>query len=270
MRRDDDNSPFVRPWTLAAAGFVIMTAAYTLVFTLTGDDPFGRNLIDALINVTPLTACSIGAFALNRALLLRLPTLAQWPLHLLAALVFATTWYFLVTVLLGWRDGDFTSRFSVRPFSSIAYIWQVFQGATLYALVVATALIVELRERLASSAKTDADEPGSSAAERLLIRGEEDWTSVAVDDIVSVTRAGDYAQIVAGGQRHLVRRSLAELLDQLPPERFLRVHRSHLINLDAFESAESIGGGRLRIHLRGGEQVETSRSGAQAFRKRAG
>jgi len=43
-----------------------------------------------------------------------------------------------------------------------------------------------------------------------------------------------------------------------------------LINLNALESAESIGGGRLRARFRGDVLVETSRAGAKLLRDRSG
>jgi DNA-binding LytR/AlgR family response regulator len=75
---------------------------------------------------------------------------------------------------------------------------------------------------------------------------------------------------VTSSDAHLTRKSLAELERQLPDRRFVRVHRSHLISLDALETAEPIGGGRMRVRLKGGLQIDTSRGGARLLRQRAG
>lgn len=93
---------------------------------------------------------------------------------------------------------------------------------------------------------------------------------MAVDDIVCIERAGDYTQLLTARGRYLTRKSLAQLERELPAERFVRVHRGHLIHLDALESAEPIGSGRLRARLTGNVQVDTSRTGARLLRERAG
>lgn len=260
---------------LGAAFLLALLVIYTLVIMLSTGHPAVSAFLDALMNVVPLAVIAVGALALNRRILFRWRPVLQLPMQVMTALLFAALWYFSVTVLLAWKAGDFNAAFSVRPFPSPAFAWQMFQGVTLYALVVSLAIIEQLQQRLAASAadrcestkmEQDLDRSGP---ERLLVRTDDEWTTIGLKDIISASRAGDYVQIVTVDQRHLVRRSLAELLKQLPADRFMQIHRSHLINLDALESAESIGGGRLRVRLQGGLQIETSRNGAQRLRRHA-
>jgi hypothetical protein len=257
---------------LGLAAMVALAACYTLVFVMTGEDSWASALLDALINVMPIGLWGALFFELNRRWLLdrRLPV--QIPLQLVCAFAFAFVWYFSVTILLGWRAGDFASSFSVRPFASIAFVWQMFQGAVTYMLVAALALVDRLAAALRDARAADpVDVEAAPASERrILVRGEDGLLAVAVDEIAAIERAGDYVQLITADGRHLTRRSLAELERQLPGESFIRVHRSCLINLAAFEAAESIGGGRMRIRLRGGVAIDTSRSGARALRERAG
>ena len=253
--------------TAFVCGVLILIVCYTLVFLLTvgSNISIGNALLDALINVGALALWSLAAWWFNLRVLLGFSLKWQWLVQSVTAFAYAFAWYFSVTVLLGWRAGDFAGSFSVRPFSNVAFIWQTFQGLTVYALVVALAVIQLLWSR---QQRLQAAEP-TIHHNRLLVRGEDEFVSVLIDDILSIERAGDYAQIVTPKHRHLTRKSLAELERQLPQGRFIRVHRGHLINLDALESVESIGGGRMRVHLSGGISVETSRSGAQILRKYA-
>ena len=249
-----------------AALLLLLLVCYTVVFIMSsgGRMPIGDAVVAALINVGALALWGLAAWWLNTRVLLRLRPAWQGVLQPACAFVYAFLWYFTVTVLLGWRDGNFTGAFSVQPFSSVAFIWQTFQGLTVYALVVALAVI----QLLWTQRQARQSDP-SNAAKRLLVRSEDEFVSVQVSDILCIERAGDYAQIVTSSQCHLTRKSLAELERQLPPGRFIRVHRAHLINLDALESVESIGGGRLRVFLGGGRSVDTSRSGAQTLRRHA-
>ena len=253
------------PVTRALIGGVgLLVLCYLAVFMITPDgrDTLGESLLGAIINVAALLFWGSLAWWINLRGLLDRPLAWQALAHPLLGFAFAVAWYFSVTVLLGWRQGGFGGTFTVLPFSYVAFVWQVFQGLTLYALIVALALLKR---------RPDAPQPTRDAGPaRLLVRSDDEFVSVPVDDIVCIERAGDYAQLVTTRGRHLTRKSLAELERQLPPHRFLRVHRSHLIHLDKLESAEPIGSGRFRAHLGDGVYVDTSRAGAKLLRERAG
>lgn len=259
----------IRLGYLALAGLAV---CYTVVFVITTGDTWSSALLDAAINVVPIALWGGVFFAFNRRWILHRRLAVQAPVHVAAAAAFATLWYFTVTILLGWRDGDFAGSFSVRPFSSIAFVWQMFQGIVTYALVAALALIDLLVSALRDASKGSEASTADDAPpdRRILVRVDDELVPVAVEDIVCIERAGDYAQLVTTNRRHLTRKSLAELERQLPTHGFVRVHRAHLINLDALEAAEPIGGGRMRVRLRGGIEVDTSRNGGKALRERAG
>lgn len=50
------------------------------------------------------------------------------------------------------------------------------------------------------------------------------------------------------------------------PAKFLRVHRSTIVNFDHLSRAEPAGGGRMLAHMATGESVQVSRAGAQLLR----
>jgi len=62
--------------------------------------------------------------------------------------------------------------------------------------------------------------------------------------------------------------TLAEFEATLDARRFVRVHRSRIVNLDIVERAEPAGAGRLLLHLQTGESVSTSRTGARLLKSR--
>jgi two-component system LytT family response regulator len=55
----------------------------------------------------------------------------------------------------------------------------------------------------------------------------------------------------------------------MPMEIFFRANRSQIINLGHVETMENWFSGNLKVHLRGGNQVEISRRQATSFRERA-
>lgn len=80
---------------------------------------------------------------------------------------------------------------------------------------------------------------------------------------------GDYAEVHAASGAYLLHISLSELLERLDPKRFQRVHRSHVVNLDAVQHLRAHEDRRLRIVLRNGSEVVASRAASEELRKLA-
>lgn len=89
---------------------------------------------------------------------------------------------------------------------------------------------------------------------------------VAADDIEWVQAAGNYANLHVRGKVYPLRSTLAELESRLDASRFLRVHRSHLVNVDRIASIEPLDSGDARIHLHDGTIVPCSRRQREPLR----
>lgn len=89
---------------------------------------------------------------------------------------------------------------------------------------------------------------------------------VAADDIEWVQAAGNYANLHVRGKVYPLRSTLAELESRLDAARFLRVHRSHLVNVDRIASIEPLDSGDARIHLHDGTVVPCSRRHREPLR----
>ena len=61
--------------------------------------------------------------------------------------------------------------------------------------------------------------------------------------------------------------SLTELAARLDPERFIQVHRSHIVNLDAVRLLRPHDDRRLLLVLVNGEEIVASRSTSELLRK---
>ncbi len=101
---------------------------------------------------------------------------------------------------------------------------------------------------------------------RVLARDGDSMVPVIVADIVRVSAADDYSMLHVGARSHLVSVGLGGLAKRLDPERFVRVHRSHLVNLDHVVRVSPHDERRLLVRLSDGSEIVTSRSGAQLLR----
>jgi len=77
----------------------------------------------------------------------------------------------------------------------------------------------------------------------------------------------DYVAVHAAGHSHLKHQTLSELSETLDPERFVRVHRSYLVNVDRIARVELIAKDQRVIILRDGKQLPVSRSGHERLRE---
>jgi two-component system LytT family response regulator len=103
------------------------------------------------------------------------------------------------------------------------------------------------------------DEPLQQWPEKLVIKDGNDIHLVKAEDIHWIDAAGDYMCIHAGGETHIMRITMKELEALLNPSRFLRIHRSTIINTQYVAGAQTLGNGEYLLALEGGAQLKVSR-----------
>jgi hypothetical protein len=82
---------------------------------------------------------------------------------------------------------------------------------------------------------------------------------VEVDDIDWIEAAGNYAVLHVGGDRMEIRSSLSKLEGELDPRRFVRVHKSHMVNIARVAEVTPWVSGDWRIRLQDGAEINLSR-----------
>ncbi len=101
---------------------------------------------------------------------------------------------------------------------------------------------------------------------RVFVRERGRIVPVAVHEIERLEAEDDYVAIVARGRRHLLTVTLSALLERLDGRRFVRIHRSHAVNLDYVAALAPFDAGRLSVEMRDGTRLTASRSGTQVLR----
>ncbi|AVP96406.1 DNA-binding response regulator [Ahniella affigens] len=107
---------------------------------------------------------------------------------------------------------------------------------------------------------------GKGPMSRLFARSGRSIVPIAVADIIRIESSGDYAAVFAGGEPHLLHVSLDRLAERLEPERFLRVHRSHLVNVLQVRRFARRLDGNYEAQLKDGSVVPVSRNRAATLR----
>ncbi len=98
---------------------------------------------------------------------------------------------------------------------------------------------------------------------RIVVKDGTTVTVIPVETIDFAKAEDDYVLIRASGRSHLKQQTLASLEEQLPRERFVRIHRSFLLNLDRLKTVEAKESGGAEAVLADGTRLPVSRAGAQ-------
>lgn len=103
---------------------------------------------------------------------------------------------------------------------------------------------------------------------RIFVRSGRAILPVAVDQIAWFEADGDYVALHVGRARHLVHLALSRLETRLDPSRFLRIHRTSIVNLDFVRAFRTVANGRFVAELIDGALLDVSRARARELRSR--
>jgi two-component system LytT family response regulator len=105
-------------------------------------------------------------------------------------------------------------------------------------------------------------------AHRLVIKGRGEVVFVDVAEIDWIEAAGYYACLHVGSRTHIMRRALSELERDLGDGKFMRTHRSSIVNLDRVQGLQLQDGGDYEIALKSGARLQLSRRLRKQFEQR--
>ena len=255
---------------LVGAAALSLYTAYWLIFAITTDDGFAGSALTAFYNTAPAITLAFVWHALLDRFIWPKSQWVQLGAQVPAAIMFALVWYLAILVIRGLSAGWIENGFSVSPFSPIAFAWQMFQGVTFYALVALASLAIVMRRQIIALSTAVANIPlDRPFTKSILVKTQDETHNVPIDEIVAVSGAGDYAELVLSDKTLLSTTRLSRFEAILPDDLFIRAHRSHLVRLGAIVRTEPAGNGRTVLHLVNGSNVVTSCAGTRLLQSAA-
>lgn len=109
----------------------------------------------------------------------------------------------------------------------------------------------------ASAEQSSAQE--SITRERILLRSGGEIYFVKAEDIDWIEAEGDYMKFHAGGRVHMLRETMAHLEERLDSRRFIRIHRSTIVNIDRVKKLSPSFAGEYAVILHDGTKLRLSR-----------
>jgi two-component system LytT family response regulator len=103
-------------------------------------------------------------------------------------------------------------------------------------------------------------------ATRFFVRDRGKIVPLQAREILHLEARDDYVAVYVAGRRYLVHLPLTEFERRLDPSRFVRIHRSHIVNLDHVVAFTPYDGTRLHVELRDGTRLLASRTRSRELR----
>jgi two-component system LytT family response regulator len=107
---------------------------------------------------------------------------------------------------------------------------------------------------------------GSGPLTRIFVRDRGRIVPIAIADIERLEADDDYVAVHSRGRRFLVYLGMNEFETRLDPQRFLRIHRSHMVNLDHVAAMEPFDATRMQVIMRDGAKLIASRTRSRDLR----
>src|SRR5678809_381288 len=125
--------------------------------------------------------------------------------------------------------------------------------------------INQLSERLLALLEArETERKGSNPEERyltrLMIKASSRMMLLKVDEVDFIEADGNYAKLHAGRKTHLLREKMNDLEGRLDPAKFVRIHRSIIVNLDRIKELHPHFNGDYVVVLEDGRQLKLSRT----------
>lgn len=96
--------------------------------------------------------------------------------------------------------------------------------------------------------------------ERLVIKTSGRVVFLKVSEIDWVDAAGNYVRLHSGTESHMLRETMGRLEERLDPEKFLRIHRSTIVNIECIRELQQQFHGDYLVVLKNGQRLTLSRS----------
>jgi two-component system LytT family response regulator len=107
----------------------------------------------------------------------------------------------------------------------------------------------------------------SKYPERLAVKSNGRIVFLRLTDIDLAEAADNYVKLCVGKETHMLRETITALEEKLPPDRFVRISRSTIVNIESVKELHPMFHGEYMVTLRNGTRVTLTRSYREQLRQ---
>ncbi len=157
-------------------------------------------------------------------------------------------------------------QYAVKAFEAAAldYLLKPFDEDRLAKAVARAKAQMQIADEIEQPETSEIFKSETGFLERVLVKKGGRVFFFKTDEIEWIEAYGNYVRLHFPQQTHLLRETISSLETALDPRRFVRVHRSGIVNLDRIRELQTVFGSRARLILTSGAEIFVSR---RYFRK---
>src|SRR5512139_4049111 len=128
----------------------------------------------------------------------------------------------------------------------------------------------DLGRRLLALVNDIKTEPGPTRLDRLVVKSGGRVFFLRTDEIDWIEAAGNYVRLHLGGESHLFRETMNRMESRLDSRRFVRIHRSRIVNTERVKELQPWFNGEHVVVLQNGTRLPLSRGYRDKLQERLG
>jgi two-component system, LytTR family, response regulator len=110
--------------------------------------------------------------------------------------------------------------------------------------------------------------PRGNYESHIFVQKSEKLFSLPVDEIIHLEASGDYTIITTKGDQFVSSSGIGKLEELMNPDKFIRVHRSTIVNINYLKEIERHFNGGMVVKMQSGKSFPVSRTYAKQIRKK--
>lgn len=155
-------------------------------------------------------------------------------------------------------------QFAIKAFelNAVDYLMKPFAKSRLHQAIekVAERYAVKANQTPAIQKMVDQIHHEQNTLDRIVVKSGSNIHVIPIDDIEQLEAQDDYVMIHTADGRFMKKETMGYLEQHLPQEQFIRIHRSHIVNINQIQRIEQYGKESYLLMLKNGNQVNVSKS----------
>jgi two-component system, LytTR family, response regulator len=153
---------------------------------------------------------------------------------------------------------------SAFQFHPVDYLMYPVDGERLMAGIRRVQEMSDIRYKVPGASRVPVTPGPGPRTKRLMVKSGGRISFLKADEIDWIEADRDYVRLYNGPRKHLLRGTISGMERQLQGERFIRIHRSTIVNVDRIREMQPLSYGEYAVILQDGTRLTLSRS----FRER--
>ena len=142
--------------------------------------------------------------------------------------------------------------------------WKIIEGILIYIIIMLVYQLLMQIERLNEQAKKRL--PAESLS-RVAVKDRQTIHVIPVQHIHYIEADGDYVKLHSSEGVFLKEKTMKYFEEHLPPQQFVRIHRSYIVNVDHVAKIALYEKDKFHVHLKNNDILKASQSGYKALKE---